>query len=511
MRCTPHELQTRGTSQPGRKCDVRSAAALLSSLVVAACSSPPAIVASSSGGSAGASGGAGSGSALGGGSQSGQSGSAGAGLAGGPTSGSAGAAGERPAGNGGAAGDPGPRTCTGRSLPDSIPQDWKEWTGWSCGCSLYYPPALAANTPPLEWAPCKDLTPTGVDCSELVIPSLSASDKVTNASFQRDSITGHPTLQLGILHPASSDKTHRLLVYDLSDSRLISAMTQASVTDCGQGHNGVPYFELRGYAGGRQVAILNDTYKPSPPFGSVPTTGGWISFDASSGGPPVIGNREEDPDSDPPLDVRAAPLGVFESRMTRWFVPWLGPSQQVPDTDVLLNIVMVPNGDAWFPSVPPSAWSFVSGAVPNPLGTPDSIQLDSDVATDGVDLVWNRTTGEVPSATKRDLMVASYSLDPDLVKLSTRRVKEAGNQAGIAVGCGHVARRVLGTDLHATLEVNRLVDGATWQLPPLPDGEWSWMPWGVDCNEVFAQVYQVGTYRYVRIRLDSIGAPSFPN
>jgi hypothetical protein len=85
------------------------------------------------------------------------------------------------------------------------------------------------------------------------------------------------------------------------------------------------------------------------------------------------------------------------------------------------------------------------------------------------------------------------------------------------VGCGHAARATFDGEGRHAVEVIRLADGATWQLPDAAGSAWGYRaPLALTCDELFARVYersasgQPGHFNVARVRLDGLGAPALP-
>ncbi len=416
-----------------------------------ACSSSEAPTASASAGSAGAAG------------KAGKAGAGGKASAGAPSAGSAGAS----AGGAGAAGSPGaaggagsaggagagPKTCTGRPLPPSIPPDWLEWTGWSCECSLYYPPDGPSALPSLTWEPWGDAVPPGVDCRRASYTAFGDA-RVIRTRAALDSSTGHSLVQLAVEGQTPKDDSNTFyLALDVDTDRPLSVMSQPSMLDCGRKTLLDGQFLLGGVAGGRQIV-----YRPERGEWANAEEG-WVGVTFAPGEAPTVGARI-------PVQTKlfsttwlASQAGVFEWHVGKMlFAPWGGATVPVlkssddADGQPPVGLMPLPNGHAllevggnvtrgvW-------AWSEASGAVPILRKFGDTTQGDGGVGSDGKDIVWVRGTGKPPGVeapyTKLDVMTAPYSLDPAAVQATARRLK-AGNDdyfpKRYVVGCGYAAR-----------------------------------------------------------------------
>lgn len=440
------------------------------------------------------------------------SGSSGAGRAGG-------AASQGDAGQGGDGGPPSPKTCVGRPFPKLVPPDWVEWTGWSCACSVYYPAGGPTAMPSLAWSSAGPLA-GGVVYERAVYPAPGedewnafgeADDRYPQFDVQRDVLTGHPAVQIGFLNfdQAEQNTTVHFVVFDLATNRPLNAMVQASAQDCGG------RFSPRGIGGGRQVVFLSDTSKMAGPFGaSVATSGGWVSL-GQGGESPAMGTRIEYPDADFPSLARPVATGVVEWRNSGFFyVPWGGSASKLkvssPD-----RLVRGPGGAMLFlfpfqGAIPPVAgWSPSTGVVPQILSPPQG-KSDDGVATDGVDIVWDRIPSDWMDASPGELMSAPFSLDAAVVLKATKVIKVTPRYSESAVGCGLSARQLSSSHV---LEVVRLNDGGYWQIAETATEKR--IPLFLDCDTLYVKI-ETGSGSFPkrtfgRIRLDSLGPPTLPN
>lgn len=242
-----------------------------------------------------------------------------------------------------------------------------------------------------------------------------------------------------------------------------------------------------------------------------------MSFD-QSGGPPLMGTRVELPDSDFPVEVRAALTGTFEWRDSGFYhAAWGGKLSKVT-TARPWELIVAPSGGAllMFPAQavgrpPIVAWSPDTGLV-NQVLNPLPEKADEGVATDGVDVVWDRIPSDWKDHSPGSLMTAPFSLDPAVVANGTRTIKSVTRYAESAVGCGHSARR-WSTTTERTLEIVRLSDGGTWKVPETP--EVKLVPLFLDCDTLYVrferEVMGFPARTLGRIRLDSLGPATLPN
>lgn len=160
---------------------------------------------------------------------------------------------------------------------------------------------------------------------------------------------------------------------------------------------------------------------------------------------------------------------------------------------------------------PVVAWSPDTGLVSAPLSPPPD-RSDEGVATDGVDIVWDRIPSKWEDHSPGGLMAAPFSLDPAVVASGTRIIKPVARYAESAVGCGRAARR-WSTKMGGTLEVVRLSDGGTWTVPETADVKL--VPLYLDCATLYVRI-DTGSGSFPeghvgRIPLDSLGPSTLPN
>jgi len=158
----------------------------------------------------------------------------------------------------------------------------------------------------------------------------------------------------------------------------------------------------------------------------------------------------------------------------------------------------------------------------------DRLEGKSNFGTDGKDMVWTMGRRKEPQykAAKYDkyyLMTAPFTTDPAVVEAQARVVREEHDgwfipDAAYRVGCGYAAH----ITIRADLVVTRLSDGAEWVVERLPPPERDWWSFGqvlgVTCDEVFVPLssregyyLDTSTLSVARIRIDSLGEPSFPS
>ena len=120
------------------------------------------------------------------------------------------------------------------------------------------------------------------------------------------------------------------------------------------------------------------------------------------------------------------------------------------------------------------------------------------------------------------VMTAPFTTDPAVVAAQSRTVREEHDgsfhpDARYRVGCGFAAHVTENHDL----VVVRLADGAEWvvkRLPPPDRDSWGFVDvLAVTCDEVFVYLDSnegfypnTETESVARIRIDSLGTPSYP-
>ncbi|MBX3185075.1 MAG: hypothetical protein KF915_20800 [Polyangiaceae bacterium] len=133
----------------------------------------------------------------------------------------------------------------------------------------------------------------------------------------------------------------------------------------------------------------------------------------------------------------------------------------------------------------------------------------SNMVTDGKDWVWTEGTRTSTGWTDFELYTAPYSLDPEQVRATARRLhsEPTGWSSFVfrpTVGCGYRAR-VHPTD-HYELHVTRLSDGHRWIVHSQKLSQDQHFaitaPLAVSCEEVFVQTSQM---MLSRIRLADLG------
>jgi len=157
----------------------------------------------------------------------------------------------------------------------------------------------------------------------------------------------------------------------------------------------------------------------------------------------------------------------------------------------------------------------------------DRLEGASNFGTDGKDMVWTLGRRKEPRYSgglydEYFLLTAPFTTDPSVVASNARMVREEHDgrfmrDVEYRVGCGYAAHKTIKSDL----VVVRLSDGAQWiveRLPPPDRDSWSFgKVLGVTCDEVFLGLFSregfypgTGTSSIARIRIDSLGEPSFP-
>jgi hypothetical protein len=139
--------------------------------------------------------------------------------------------------------------------------------------------------------------------------------------------------------------------------------------------------------------------------------------------------------------------------------------------------------------------------------------------TDGTDMVWWYGEGKQPGEEKypkNSVMTAPFTTDAAVAHATAKRLRsDIGGMSQIpyAVGCGYAVRTtVKAAPLNKALLVVRLSDGAGWVLPGQGGAGLLWHePLGVTCDEVFLEAGFNYSMRIVRLRFDSLGAPSPPD
>lgn len=153
-------------------------------------------------------------------------------------------------------------------------------------------------------------------------------------------------------------------------------------------------------------------------------------------------------------------------------------------------------------------------------GVQELLSSAADLGTDGHDLVWLEGRRDPAGERFTDIRVVTAPFTTDPARLRPRVVRGEASAhlfgtSAFVVGCGHAARAMFdGAGRHA-VEVIRLADGATWQLPDVPASVWGYRaPLALSCDELFARVYerpaagQPGHVNVARVRLEGLGAPT---
>ena len=157
----------------------------------------------------------------------------------------------------------------------------------------------------------------------------------------------------------------------------------------------------------------------------------------------------------------------------------------------------------------------------------DRLENTSNFGTDGKDMVWTLARRAEPQTNYQFdeyyLMTAPFTTDPAVVASQARVVRKEHDgslhpNCEYRVGCGYAVHITMRSDLVVT----RLSDGAQWIVerfqPPERD-YWSFgKVIGVTCDDVFVLLSSregfypdTHTSSIARIRIDSLGEPSFPS
>lgn len=156
-------------------------------------------------------------------------------------------------------------------------------------------------------------------------------------------------------------------------------------------------------------------------------------------------------------------------------------------------------------------------------GVQELLASAAELGTDGHDLVWLEGHRDLEGDGFTDVRVVTAPFTTDPAQIRPRVVRNGGSAhpfgtSPFVVGCGHAARAMFDGQSHHAIEVIRLADGATWQLPDAAGSTLGYRaPLALTCDELFARVYersaagQPGHFNVARVRLDGLGTPVVPD
>ena len=406
---------------------------------------------------------------------------------------------------------------------------WKLNRDWSCGCRMFDPEPGTELPAWGTWEKCPSLGPRNVDC-RVIVPPRDYAIAWLGQSADWDSSSGNMRLALLYVTPNLDYGTRSaVLVFDadgptrnaLMVDRRQSGGCRVDLRGMNQGKLAVRVtgkdpqaeldFSLQAVLGGDvdgPLANLVYQWDPPPPDGW--TLSAFVSSDLL-----VIAT---------PTFHRAA----ADWRTMQWREVWERDPEglMVGGTVVWGKNVFVEAHGGGVGGI--MSWDPEHGLRNMLRRYGDRLEGKSNFGTDGKDMVWTMGRRKEPQykAAKYDkyyLMTAPFTTDPAVVEAQARVVREEHDgwfipDAAYRVGCGYAAH----ITIRADLVVTRLSDGAEWVVERLPPPERDWWSFGqvlgVTCDEVFVPLssregyyLDTSTLSVARIRIDSLGEPSFPS
>ncbi|MCL2824145.1 MAG: hypothetical protein FWD57_09150 [Polyangiaceae bacterium] len=404
---------------------------------------------------------------------------------------------------------------------------WKLNREWSCACRMFDPQPGTELPDWGRWEKCPSIGPKNVDC-RVIVPPLGSQLGTIGASVDVDPNGGHARLALIYASPTREEAQRRAVMVFDADGPTRNAMIidRSNKGGCqvhlGDMHQG-------------KVAVRVTGKDPLAPldFGLQAVMGG--NFDGPLG--KLVYQWDQPPDAwtlsafvSSDLLVVATP--TFERAAADWSTMqmksvWEKDPEglQVDGTVVFGNNVFVGVSGAGLGGI--MSWNPGDGLRPLFRNLGDRLERASNFGTDGKDMVWTLGRRKEPQYKtalydEHYLMTAPFTTDPAVVASNARVVRAEHDgffvpYAAYRVGCGHAAHITFKSDL----VVVRLSDGAQWiveRFPPPDRDSWAFdSVLGLTCDEVFLGLgsnegYYPGTstVSIARIRIDSLGEPSFP-
>ncbi len=404
--------------------------------------------------------------------------------------------------------------CAPVPPPPGIPEGWKEFSDWSCGCRFYYPPDPKAMAPPITWVPCPE-KPNGIDCRAMKVDWTSKLAAIAvDVSFDRSS-TGVETLQFR----RNVDPATPVWLQVEVDGPVRSAL--ARVWNATKSDSDIGCFlTLEQIREGKYVlGVAGDSSvspeAQSPHRGAV---GGSIDDPV----PHLLAHYTDGLNRN--WRVSSTTVMRVDTTFSVYASPWS------MDKDVLVTRPDIDPGGA-----PSSQWLVVGGAVfwgtspshpginvYDPAGGArpfirflgDSTKGAMDLGTDGTNMVWTYGEGVMQgnSFPVRSVTTAPFTTDAKVVAASQMRLRSAPEPCigcdQWLVGCGYAAHN---GDANNVIVV-RLSDGWSWFVPTSLTQSLE-RPVGIDCQDVFifAELGQPQQFNIARVRLDSLGAGMPPD
>ena len=421
--------------------------------------------------------------------------------------------------------------------PEAIKCDQEEWSGlpgwklnrdWSCACRLFDPEPGTELPEWGRWEKCPELGPRDVDC-RVIVPPSDYKAGLYGASLDNDENSGQTKLAMIYSGPNSGNaKRSTIFVFDV-DGPTLNAMVvdrppsggcDAYLRGMNQGKVVVrvvgkdPWVELDF---SQQAVLGGDVYDPMAKLvyqWDPPPSGSWALSAFASSELLVIAT---------PTFGRAA----ADWKTMQWREIWEKDPEGLMVGDTVVwgkNVFFGVNagGLGGFMS-----WDPEHGLRPLLRRYGDRLERSSNFGTDGKDMVWTLGRRKEPryGVAPYDqyfVMTAPFTTDPAVVASQARVVREEQDGSFIPdtayrVGCGYAAHITRKSDLVVT----RLSDGAEWIVKRLlPPDQHSWTfgrVLGVTCDEIFlpfdsreGYYPDTSTLSIARIRIDSLGVPSFP-
>jgi hypothetical protein len=406
------------------------------------------------------------------------------------------------------AGAGGRGNCPSAPIPEGVPEDWVEWTDWSCSCRMYIP-GPDAVLPPITWAPCPD-APPGLECEALDNDWLDGLLSSTKAGQPGPGVDVDANGKATLLLYRGVPYQHTMFLVADADGPVHTAMMRPHPGAIDHHKTGCALAGQDMNEGRYLVLAQGADASASTPSEDCVAFGGAIE-DAR---PTLLHHYEGS--GLPGWRAGAKWLAWLDPTFTFRAHPWDMSAEHFitsPATDPDGYKVTQPivSGDAVFWMAGGTlyggglmVWDAVNGTRSFVRWPGDLTRMAANLGTDGIDMVWSEGEGKEPGQTFaefpiRRIMTAPFTGDPD--KLDARRLRGQPGQVGEVwpwvVGCGFGAFDNQGQKL-----VVRLSDGWMWVVPTFPGLS---RPVGVTCEHVILRATLATHSTLVRIRLDSLG------
>ena len=408
---------------------------------------------------------------------------------------------------------------------------WKINPDWSCACRLFDPEPGTGLPEWGRWEKCPALGPKNVDC-RVIVPPPDHVVGTLGASLDVDRGSGQIRLALSYLSPNRYQPKRRTIFLFDPDGPTQNAMIhdgnitggcdvqlerlnqgKLAVTVTGKQPTAKLDYGLQAVLGGGSMGSMSQlAYQWDPPPYDGWELSAFVSSDLLVTATRTFGRA-------------AADWSTMEMKRVYEAGDVPGGLRSYETVVVGSNVFIDLSGGGVQGIV---SWTPHHGIRPLLIKYGDQLEGRSSFGTDGKDMVWSMGVRKEPKyqAPRYDqyfVMTAPFTTDPAVVASQARVVREEHDGSFVPytayrVGCGYAAHITIGSDL----VVVRLSDGAQWVVERLPSPDtYSWsfgQVMGVTCDEVFLPFSSnegyppnTSTSSIARIRLDSLGEPSFPS